>query len=69
MHGDSRMLIQPLLNLWVFVRGVVVCYQMKRFVPWGLAVDLSEKLQSLDVTMTLLALGNDLTIKYVECGK
>jgi hypothetical protein len=63
------MFAQPLLNLWVFVRGVVVCNQMQCFVLWRLAVYLSEKLQPLDMTMTLLALGNDLAIEYVEFAK
>src|SRR5665647_3581334 len=63
------MLGQPLLNFWMFVRGVVVCNQMQRFVLGRLAVYLPEKLQPLDVAMTLLALRNNLAIEHVECGK
>ena len=63
------MLGQPLLNLWMFVRGVVIGYQMQRFVLGRLAVDLFERLRPLNVTMTLLAMTEDLTIQNVECGK
>ena len=42
---------------------------MQCFFLWRLAVFLFEKPQLLDMTMTLLALGDDLAIEYVECGK
>ena len=67
MHVEALVLGQPLLDVWMFVRGVVACDQMKRLALWCLAVHLPKKLQPLNVAMTLLALRDDLTIEDMEC--
>ena len=53
----------------MFVRGVVIGDQMQRFVFGRLAIDLAQQFEPFDVAVTLLALGNDLPVQHVECGK
>lgn len=63
------MLGQPLLNFCMLVRGVVVCNQMQCFVLGRVAVYMLEKLQLLDMTMTLLELCNHLAVHHVQRRK
>ena len=69
MKVESRVLFQPLFNLWVFVGGVVVQNQMKFAVCRCLRINALEKLQLLLMTMPALALSNDGSIRNIEGRK
>ena len=63
------MLFQPLLDLGVLVRRVVVADEMKRLVLRGFAVDLTQEVEPLNMAVTLRAAGDHRTIKRTHRGK
>lgn len=60
MNMETRVLLQPLLDLWVLVGGIIVTDQMKGFVLGRFPVNLTQKRQPFAVPMMWLTLGNDL---------
>ena len=69
MHLEARVLVQPRPHLGVLVRGVVVGDQMQGLALGRLAIDLTQELQPLTVSVALLALADDLAIEHVERGE
>lgn len=61
-----RVLVEPLLDRGIHVRGIVVRNQMQRLVFQRLAVYLVQKFQPLSLAMTLLAWRNDLQVQRAE---
>ncbi len=47
MHVETRVFLQPFLDLGVLVGGVVVADQMKRFVFGRFPIDLSQKTSAI----------------------
>ncbi len=69
VHDEARMLGQPRLHDGVLVSGVVVADEVQRLALGRFAVDLLEEAQPLGVAMAVLALGNDFSVEYIECGE
>ncbi len=55
MHVESRMFLEPLLDVRVLVGRVVIADQMQRFVLGRFPVNLAQEIEPLDVAVTLLA--------------
>jgi len=66
MHVKMWPFGEPLLHGRMLVGGLIVDDQMQLFLGRRLALDLPQKLQPLYMTVTLLALSDDLVIQYVE---
>ena len=62
MDVETRVFLQPLLDLWVLVGGVIVTDQMKGFVFWRFPIDLTQKRQPFAMPMMWLTLGNNLAV-------
>ncbi len=69
VNAKARMLLQPLLDLGMFVRGVVVTDQMQRPVAGRLAIDLAQKVEPLGVPVALLAASDERTVERVQSGE
>src|SRR5207247_18651 len=59
MHMEPRVLGQPLLDLRMLVRGVVIADQMKGLVVRCFTVDLAQEIKPLGMTMARLAARDD----------
>ena len=65
----ARVLLQPLLNVVMRMRTIVVHDQMQGSILRGVTVELAEELQKLFVAMTRVAGSNDCSIQHIECGE
>ena len=59
MHMEPRVLGQPLLDLRMLMRGVVVADQMKGLILRRFTIDLAQENEPLDMPMALLAARDD----------
>ncbi len=66
VHMKTRMFFQPLSLLRVFVSRIVVANQVQLFVFCRFPIYLFKKLQPFHMSMTLLALTDDSTIKHMQ---
>ena len=66
---NARMPGQPLLDLRMFVRGIVVADQVKRLGSWRFAINLAQEGEPLAMPMTLLAARDDRTIESADRRK
>ena len=69
MHLKAGMFIQPALYDRMFVRRIVVSNQVQRLARRRFAINLLEERQPFRMTVSLLTLGNYLTIEHVERRK
>ena len=69
MHMEPRVRGQPLLDLRMLVRGVVVADQMKGLVLRRFPVDLAQEIKPLAMTMALLAARDDRAVEGIHRGK
>jgi len=53
MNMEARMLFQPLFNLGMLVRSIVVADQMQFLILGSLPVDLTQEIEPLDMAMAL----------------
>src|SRR5579862_2666015 len=65
----SLMSFNPLLDLRMLVRGIVIDNQMQVHPCWGIPVHLSEKLQKFLVPMAIKARTNHSAIEHIERSK
>ena len=63
MDMEARMLLQPLLDLRMLVRRVVVADQMQCLVLGRLAVDLAQEVEPFDMAVTLGTAGDHRTVQ------
>src|SRR5574338_818420 len=63
MDMETRVLVQPLLDLGMLVRRIVVADQMQSLVLGRSPVDMAQKVEPFDMAMTLRAAGDHRTIQ------
>src|SRR5574337_96794 len=69
VNREARVFLQPLLHLWMFVRGIVIADQMQRLVFRSLPVNLAQEIEPFNMAVTLLATGDDRSVQRVERGE
>ena len=69
MEVNSLGSLQPVLDLLMFVRRIVVNDDVKILTFRCLSLNLLQKGQELLMPMALFALTDDTPIGYIQCGK
>lgn len=69
MDMETRMLLQPLLDLGMLVRRIVVTDQMQGLALGRLPIDLAQEVEPFDMAVTLRAPGDHLSIQRAHGGK
>ncbi len=63
------MLLQPGLNLGMFVSTVIVHHQMQRYIAGKLLIQTSQKFQKLPIAMPGEALSDHFALSHFQRGK
>ena len=69
MEVESLMTLDPLLNLGMLVRAIVVDNQVQVQAFRNVSVDLSEELEKLLMPVTVKARADDPAVEHIERGK
>ena len=69
MKHETRMLVEPGFDRGMTMSAIVVDYQMQAEVGRELAVQAPQEAQKFLVSMTLVALSNDLALKQFDRGE
>jgi hypothetical protein len=69
MEVNSLGSLQPVLDLLMFVRRIVVNDDVKILTFGCLSLNLLQEGQELLMPMALFALTDDTAIAYIQCGK